>query len=327
MKKLTLLTLLVSTLSIPALASIEQGITAFESGNLELAEKILSQESDNSYQKYLYLAKIALKMGNIDDAEDYSDKAIELNSKDAYAQFVYGEIMAKQAETASIFSVMGYIKKVKTAFTAAVNLEPQNTKYHRTLILFHINAPSMVGGDIDEALKLAQNLKKFDDLSGTSALIHVYGHMEHKEKFDEVLKIAMLDFADEPELFYQIGLYYQKQENYSEALTYLHKAATMVTPTDEQRDAKYRAIFQVGRTSILSESNFEDGEKALVQYINEANISSTMPSKNWAKFRLANIAEAKGKKSKAMQIYKDLVQESADMDLQKQVKKRIKKLS
>ena len=185
----------------------------------------------------------------------------------------------------------------------------------------------MLGGDIDEALRYAQDLKRMDVLSGTSALIQVYGQMENKEKFDEVLKIAMLDFADEPELYYQLGLYYQEQESYSEALTYLRKAANMPTSTDEQRNAKYSAIFQVGRTSILSGSNFDEGEKAIMQYINEAVIYSSMPSKDWAKFRLANIAEAQGEKSKAMQLYKDLVQESADKDLQKQVKNRIKELS
>ena len=52
-----------------------------------------------------------------------------------------------------------------------------------------------------------------------------------------------------------------------------------------------------------------------------------MPSKDWAKFRLANIVEAQGEKLKAIKLYKDLAQDSADIELQKQVKQRIKKLS
>jgi hypothetical protein len=81
MKKLTLLTLLVCVLSTPAHASIQQGITAFENGNYPLAQTILSQESDSSYQKYLYLAQIASAKGKIDEA-------IELNSQDADIPFV-----------------------------------------------------------------------------------------------------------------------------------------------------------------------------------------------------------------------------------------------
>ena len=65
----------------------------------------------------------------------------------------------------------------------------------------------------------------------------------------------------------------------------------------------------------------------MTQYLNEAVISPSMPSKDWAKFRLANILEAQGQKSKAIMLYRSLGQESSDKDLQKQVKKRIKKLS
>ena len=323
MKKLTLLLLYV--LSTPLHASIEQGITAFENGNLQLAKNLLSQQSDRRYQKSLYLALIASKNGKLDEAEEYIEKTIELNAKDADVQFTYAEIMAKQAEAASIFSLTGYIKKVKKAFIAAVELAPENIEYRRALIKFHINAPGMLGGDIDEALRHAQELKRVDALSGSSSLIQVHGRMGNNEKFDEELKIAMLNFVDEPELYYQLGIYYQAQESFSEALIHFRKAANMATFTDKQRNAKYSAVFQVGRTSILSGSNFDEDEKAFTQYLTEAVISSSIPSKGWAKFRLANMLEAQGEKSKAIRLYKDLLQASSDKDLQEQVKKRIKK--
>jgi tetratricopeptide (TPR) repeat protein len=151
--------------------------------------------------------------------------------------------------------------------------------------------------------------------------------MGNDNKFDNESKTAKLSFANEPELFYQLGLYYQEQESFSEALTYFRNAANMAVATDKQRNAKYSAIFQIGRTSLMIKSNFDEGEKAMAQYLNEAVISSSMPSKDWAKFRLANIVEAQGKGSDAISIYKELAQRAVDKDLQKQAKKRIKKLS
>tara|TARA_R110000744_G_scaffold8364_1_gene27862 strand:+ start:316 stop:1293 length:978 start_codon:yes stop_codon:yes gene_type:complete len=325
MKKLVLL--LVYMISTPLYASIEQGITAFENGNLPLAKSILLQQSDKAYQKPLYLALIAEKDGELDEAEEYIEQAIELDAKNAEVQFTYAKIMAEQAEASSIFSLTGYIKKVKKAFIVAVELAPKNIEYRRALIQFHLNAPSMLGGDINEALQHAQVLKGVDELSGTSALIQVHGKKGDDDKFDEELKIAMLNFADEPELYYQLGIYYQEKESFSEALINFRKSANMTTSTDKQRIAKYSAVFQVGRTSLFSNSNFDEGEKAITQYLNEAVISSSMPSKDWAKFRLANIVEAQGKKSNAIILYKDLVQESSDKALQELVKKRIKKLS
>ena len=328
MKKLTLI--LIYALSNPLHAStvnLEQTNADFKKGNLPLANNLLSQQNDNNDQKHLYLALNALDIGKLDDAEQHIEKAIELNAKDANVQFSYAEIMAKKAESAGIFSLSGYIKKVKKAFTAAVELAPTNSKYRRALIQFHINAPSILGGDIDEALKHSQELKEVDALSGTTALIHVYGKMGSDNKFNDELSNALQRFVDEPELYYQLGIYYQEQENFNEALTYFRQATNMATATDKQRDAKYSAFFQVGRTSLFSNSNFHEGEKAMTQYLNEAVISPSMPSKDWAKFRLANILEAQGQKSKAIMLYRSLGQESSDKDLQKQVKKRIKKLS
>jgi tetratricopeptide (TPR) repeat protein len=325
MKKINLL-LWAYLFSIPVHASIEEGRIAFEDGKLKLAQNILSQESNTNYQKHLYLALIASKEGKLDDAEDFIDRAIKLNPKNADLQYVYAEIMGKQAEDASIFSVLGYIKKIKKAFTTAVELAPKNIKYRRGLIQFHIHAPGMIGGDIELALKHALDLKGLDALAGSIALLQVYQQMENQAKFDNELKTAMLDFVDEPELYYQLGIYYQQQERYGDAFTYLRKASSLATATDEQRNAKYNAIFQVGRTSILSESNLDEGKKALTQYFNEAVITSSMPTKDWAKFRLANITEIQGRNEKAIALYKDLIQESSDIDLQKQLKKRIKNL-
>lgn len=327
MKKLTISTLLVCALSFSAHASIEQGITAFENGNLPLAKSLLLQQNDKGSKKPLYLALIAVKDGELDEAEEYIEQAVELDAKNAEVQFTYAKIMAEQAQVSSIFSLTGYIKKVKKAFIAAVELAPESIEYRRALIQFHLNAPSMLGGDINEALQHAQALKRINALAGTSVLIQVHGKMGNTKKFDEELKMAMLDFVNEPELYYQLGLYYQESESFNEALIYFRKTANMATSTEKQQNAKYSAIFQLGRTSILSDSNFDEGKAAFTQYLNEAIISSSMPSTDWAKFRLANIIEAQGEESKAILLYKDLAQKSSDKALQKKVIKRIKQLS
>ena len=325
MKRLILL--LLCLLSPSLQANIEQGITAFEQHNFSLAKKILSQQSDEDYKKFFYLALIASKNGDLDEAEEYINKTIDLNPLDANVQFTYAEIMAKQAEEASLFTMASYVKKVKKSFMMAVELAPENIEYRRALIKFHTNAPGMLGGDINEALKHAQALKKVDTLSGTGALIHVLGKMGNDEKFTEELNFALLNFVDEPELYYQLGLYYQEQENFNEAFVNFRKAAHMVTTSDKQRNARYRALFQIGRTSLLSNSSYDEGVKAMTQYFQEAVITSSMPSKSWAKYRLANLIEAQGDQSQARQLYKELIQDSANKDIQKKAKKRMKKLS
>ena len=219
-----------------------------------------------------------------------------------------------------------FVKKVKKGFETAVALAPENIRFRQALIKFHVNAPSLLGGDTDEALKHALVLKDHDALYGAGALIHVYGETKNKKAFRQWLNETLLEFKKEPEIHYQAGMYYQNEEIYEIAISYFRAAAEIVEVSEQQHQAKYLAMFQIGRTSMLTERNLDEGEKALVQYMSEAKITSAMPSLAWAKFRLANIVEAKGKKQKAIDIYRQVLHSKSTEYVKMLAQERLKSL-
>ncbi|SFC89744.1 tetratricopeptide repeat protein [Pseudoalteromonas denitrificans] len=327
LKKLVLITFISGTLNLPIHASIGEGITAFENNNFEFAKVMLLKEADDSFKKYLYLAQIAVKNNQLDEAEKYIEIAEKMNPKSDEVQYFYGMIMGLQAKESSIFSKMGYVNKMHEAFRAAVEISPEKVDYRRRLMGFHLMAPSLMGGDIDEALKQAFAIKKLDVLSGASALIQVYAKLEDHEKLENVFNNALKLFSNEPELFYRRGMYFQQQKDYVKALKDLHKAADMTTSTTRQYESKFNALYQIGRISVISEGHFDEGEKALKQYIEGTEVTSSMIEKDWAKYRLANIFEAKGDKKAAIALYKEIVKQTKNSDLKSKGEKRIKKLS
>jgi len=273
------------------------------------------------------LAKISIKNGELDDAEDYIEAAVRLNPKDSETQFFYGKIMGLQAKASNIFRKMGYAKKLHKGFKAAVEISPNNIEYRRSLITFHLIAPSIIGGDKSEALKQAFAIEKLDGLAGSCALLQVYAQLEKYEELDSVFNDAVNRYPHEPELFYHRGLIFQKDEKYQDALTNFNKAAVMTTTSIKQHQAKYNALYQVGRTSILSKSHYDEGEKALIQYIAEVKLTPSMISMRWAQYRLANIWEAKGDEISAIKLYKEVIKEAMDSELKKKGKNRLKNLS
>ncbi|MBQ4862571.1 hypothetical protein J8L98_12820 [Pseudoalteromonas sp. MMG013] len=325
-KVIVLFMCLCSVLSRGSDASVENAIEAFENNELSRAQKLLLQNDELSSIKFTYLARIAFERHQLDDAENYIIKAIQLDDKNAHAHFVFADIAAKQADAASVFSIMGYLEKVKQGLTLAVEFSPNNVEYRESLIQYHMHVPTILGGDLKVGLKHAHALKKVSPLLGATALIQVYGKMGDEEKLSQISKLGMRDFGDEPQFHYQLGIYHQTQGRYADALVRFRKATELDTNTPEQSRAKYRALFQIGRTSVLSERDLDEGEKALKQYLNEAVISNKMPTKEWTKFRLANILEAKGLKLKAKRLYQDLANYVVDDELKKQLTNRIKKL-
>ncbi len=327
MKKLILISTLSCVLSTPVLANIEQGIAEYNEGNLKQAVQLISQADDSRFEKHLYLAKISLDEGDLDEAESYIENAIDKNDTNGEVHYFHGKVMSAQAKDANIFSKMGYVKSILKAFSVAVKFSPENILYRQSLLAVHLVVPGIMGGDVDVALEQAKAIKEMDAKSGAVALIKVYAKLEEHEKLNEVYNKAVNDFPQEPAIYYQRGMFYQHQEDFGSAIIELGKAANLSVVSDKQRKSQYMAIYQIGRTSVLSKNFLDEGEKALNQYIAEADVQENMPNKDWAKFRLATIVEFKGEAVKAVALYKALQQKTTDKELKNKVKKRIKKLS
>ncbi|MEW6982562.1 tetratricopeptide repeat protein [Colwelliaceae bacterium 6471] len=334
MKKLLLISALSYAMSISTFAygsatmslDIEQGIAAYESGNLAQAANLLTKGGDEDFNKYLYLAKIALDNKNLDQAEDLIEQALSLNNTNGDIYFVHGQIMAAQSENVNMFSKMSYAKDIVKAFSKAVLNAPDNIKYRQSLLTVHLVAPSIIGGDTDVALAQAKAIEALDARAGAVALMKVYAKLEQHDRFDEIYNTAVIDFPDEPAVFYVRGMYFQQQEQFDHAVDELTKAASISALSAQQRKSQYMAMYQIGRTSVLSKSYLDEGEQALSQYIASAEIQDMMPTKEWAKYRLANIVEYKGEVFKAKELYQELIQETHDKELKSKAKKRARKL-
>jgi tetratricopeptide (TPR) repeat protein len=326
MKKLILVSALSYALSLSAFANIEQGIAAFNKGDLQQATLLITQLDDSDFKKFLYLAKIDLTNGNLEKAEDNIEQALALAPTSGDSHYIEGKVMAALAEDANMFSQMSYVRKVLKAFTAAVKYSPENIQYRQSLLGIHLMLPAMMGGDDDLALAQAKAIESLDALSGSIALLRVYAKLEDQEKFNEVYELTLVNFPDEPAVHFQKGMFYQAQEDFDNAFIEFNKAASLDASTDKKSESKYMAMYQLGRTSVLSKRYFVEGEKALKQYIVEADVSSLMPSKDWAKYRLANIIEFKGDTVKAKILYEEVLKQTTDSDIKSQAKKRVKKL-
>jgi hypothetical protein len=93
--------------------------------------------------------------------------------------------------------------------------------------------------------------------------------------------------------------------------------------TEESVVAKYNALYQLGRTSVLGEHNIDAGIKALNEVIGEAPDIDGMAPKPWAEFRLANLMALNLQTLEAKAIYLRLAK-TDNKELAKQANKAAK---
>jgi tetratricopeptide (TPR) repeat protein len=305
-----------------ALSPLDNAIAVLTAGQTEQAI-VLFEKQKHDPKAMVYLAKIYMNT-DLDEAEDWIEKAVKNKLSGAEAHYVRGAIMGRQA-SGSIFSALSYAKKSVNSFTKAVELEPDSIKYLKGLMQFHTSAPSIAGGDIDIAKAQIEKIRILDPKAGLEAEINYQLSQDNDVLADKLLQQAKQTYNDLPEFFFQAGMFQQRKENYQAAFEELTVAISKNAETQESVLAKYRALYQLGKTSVLGESNIDAGIKALKEFIGEAPDLDGLAPKPWAEFRLANLMSLNSQKSEAKAIYLRLAK-TDNKELAKEVKKAAKRI-
>jgi tetratricopeptide (TPR) repeat protein len=284
---------------------------------------VLFKKQKHNPKAMVFLAKIYMDI-NLDKAEDWIEKAVSVKLVGAEAHYVRGRIMGRQAGE-SFFSALSYAKKSVNSFSKAVELEPDSVKYLEGLMQFHISAPSIAGGDVDIAKAQIEKIKMLDPKAGLEAEIKYVLSQDNDALAKTFLLQAKQTYNDIPDFFFQAGMLQQRNENYQAAFEELTAAISKNAETQDSISAKYNALYQLGKTSVVSESNIEAGIKALNEYIAEAPDLDDLVPKPWAEFRLANLMALNLQTLEAKTIYLRLAK-TDNKELAKEAKKAAKKI-
>jgi hypothetical protein len=242
-----------------------------------------------------------LVAGDIDKAEDFIDKYLKRHPKHAEAHYYRGNIMALQAANSTIWA-LSYARKARDSFEQAVALEPQHHQYRVALASFHLAAPSIAGGDIDEAWRQIEALREFDPFHAMQLEIGYWGADDDKTRYTEIVQQGLELYPLDPRLLFRVAMNAQANKNYAQAQQQFALCAnadnidaalanpqiTVYLETAELMElARLNCLYQIGRTAVISEAEIDAGIEALDAYLQVSNLHRTLPPHDWARLRLA----------------------------------------
>jgi Flp pilus assembly protein TadD len=279
---------------------------------------------------------------DMDDAEDLANKAVEAFPNSAELHYLRGVIMGNQAQS-SIFSALGYAEKSLKSFIKATELEPTTIKYRKALMSFYLAAPSIAGGDEDLALEQLKVIQKADELEGASSQVSFYLMTDEPEQAIQALQKAITDFPTEVNFVFRLAAYYAQEEDYKKAMPLFQQAAVMPLPefaidpvTGEAHasyvrnaSAKFNALYQIGRTAVVTKENTAAGIAAMGKLQAEVENSrlenDNLPNMEWAKARIAELYIQSGDSKTATDLLAS-ISVADNKDLKKHVNKLKKML-
>jgi tetratricopeptide (TPR) repeat protein len=110
----------------------------------EIFKTILEENDDNAEANY-YLARCLFRLGDLDEAIEHGEKAVELDDENAEYHFDLGMMYAEDARDASIFSAPFIAGNIKEQFQRTIELDPDHLQGRIGLAQFYLQAPGISG--------------------------------------------------------------------------------------------------------------------------------------------------------------------------------------
>jgi|TARA_R100000687_G_scaffold13842_2_gene10666 tetratricopeptide (TPR) repeat protein len=252
--------------------------------------------------------------GSLDSAENSVEEWVKNEPGNAEAWHTRGVVMAQQAQNA-FFSAMSYAGKSVDSFEKAVELAPDSIKYRRALMQFYLMAPSIAGGDDEKALAQIEKMMALDPAQGALAKVGYFRKHEKMTEAESLLEETIAAHPNNADVLLYAGLQKQRAGEFEDAFKLFDKAKAGVS---EDGAAASMALYQIGKTAVLAESQLDSGITALDSYLEEEIALDNLPEPHWAQFRKAQLLALKGDTETSEQLLAEL-KGVDDKELQKQL--------
>lgn len=210
--------ILCTTFSTFYAGDIQNAVKLLEEKKFEEAvvilENIIDQDENND-SAYYYLGKAMMGLREFEDASDYFEEAVELRDNNADYHFWLGQAYAMDAQQSNIISQAFLAPKILTQYERTVELDPNHLPGRIGLANFYMQAPGIMGGDLDKALVQGNTILGMDEKRGRLVIANVYMQKDMPDSAEVQMKIIKNKFGLTREFadFYNVYGYYLLEQN------------------------------------------------------------------------------------------------------------------
>jgi len=277
------------TIGAMAQTSLESAEKMLNSGEIENAREVFLQHK-NKPKAIEYLGDIASFYKNWDEAIEYYETLVEMDSQNAMYNFKLGGAMGMKAYYGSKFQAALLLGDIKEYLKKAADLDPKHKETRRALVELYMQIPGIVGGSKIIAESYASDLDRINEVDALLADAYIYKTEEYR------------DLA---------------KNKYNEAI----RAATQKPELVTRNYLKY----ELGEAAAMNELQLEAGKKFLKEYIDGYGYKD-LKSPSWAYLRLAQIERIQNNQQEALKYIEKSLKIDPDFDKALIEKQKIQRL-
>lgn len=252
-----------------------------------------------SAEAFYWMGRCYYEIRDFDNAVAHAEKSVALQPENSVFQDQLGRAYGAKAEREHSFFLA---RKVKKQFVQAVQLDPANIAARKDLEEFCMQAPWIVGGNVDEARVQADEIAKLDPIEGHVARAAFDVEALKKPDLAETeYREILAAKANNVDAYFETAAFFRKQNKFADMNSAID-AAAQVNPNDP------RLSFYRGVGLVAAGSNLDRGEEYLKSYLASTPDRSDWPSHAGAREWLGQLYEKQGKPAEAAEQYRAALQ-------------------
>jgi tetratricopeptide (TPR) repeat protein len=236
--------------------------------------KVLQAIKTPAAQTYWLIGRDFYMLGQFKPAVDNFQKAqaLEPNNSD-YALWL-GRAWGRRAETSSPFTAPMAASHARQYFELAVKLDPHNKEATGDLFDYYLNAPGFLGGGLDKAAALAQQIEREDPAEGHFAAAQLADRRKEYDAAEQQLRRAVELAPRQVGRVLDLARYLAKQGRTQESDA-IFAQAERIAPGNPQ------VLYTRAKTYVESRRNLEEAKLLLKKYL-QSNLTPEDPPREEA---------------------------------------------
>ncbi len=204
------------------------------------------------------------------------------------------EALAGRVDQVGKLKQLGVAKKIKKSMEHSLTLAPNNLDALEGLVQFHLQAPSIAGGDKKEAALLVEKIMALDALRGHSLSATIAGNAEDYDKAREHLNKAMALAPDDADVYIGLGSIDLLEAKYDQAIASYEKCL-------ERAPDNITCKYQMAKACQIGNVQLEKGKAAFTAIIDSGQDDKDYLAYSY--YRLGEIYKQEGDNDAAKKQY------------------------
>lgn len=202
-----------------AAGTLERANMALQAGEADKALTILEglpQAGTEGAKAQNLACRIEFTMGQWDAAIRACEQAIHLDPDNSDDHLWLGRALGEKADRASFLNAFTLAKRVLVEFQSATQLDPRNGEALSDLGEFYVEAPAIVGGGLQKAESVAEELDRVDPVRAASLRAAIANARGDHDTAEDYLKQALAVSHHPAREWATLARYYAKNGRWAE---------------------------------------------------------------------------------------------------------------